>query len=226
MHVRPGTRLIAALAMAASALVLAAPAEAKKLRFSVISLEGKQTATWNDKVGNGCGGEISRNGSQTISFESTRKNKLALERIPRYTRAGKRNGFTYVGGTAVRSNWTLDRTFSQGPQPPCPAEPAQNPDCGRRGPFPVPVNILWRDGAIELRAATDQVRAGYRTCEYNGFHVADLIDSKGRLSQRKLTHRRGRLRVRISGRVKEPAAESEGSQTTNLTAILTLKRMR
>jgi hypothetical protein len=225
VHVRPGTRLIAALAIAVSALVLAAPVEAKKLRFRVISLEGKQTATWNDKISSGCG-EISRNGSQTISFESTRTGKLALQRIPRYTRAGKRNGFTYSGVTFVRSGWTFDRTFSQGPQPQCPAEPAQNPDCGRRGPFPAPVNILWRDGAIELRAVTSEIRAGYGTCEYNGFHEADLIDSKGRLSQRRLTHRRGRLRVRISGRVKEPSAESEGSQTTSLTAILTLKRMR
>ena len=225
MHVRPGTRLIAALAIAASALVLAAPAEAKKLRFRVISLEGQQTATWNDRLQSGCG-QVSRSGTQTISFESTRKGKLSLQRIPRYTRAGKRNGFTYYGTDFVRSNWTLDRTFSQGPQPACPVEAAQNPDCGRRGPFPVPVNISWRDGAIELRAVTNEIRAGYGSCEYAGFHEADLIDSKGRLSQRKLTHRRGRLRVKIAGRLNEPAAESEGSQTTTLSATLTLKRMR
>ena len=223
---RLSTRLTA-LVIAGSALTLgfASPAEAKRLRLQVISLKGQQVATWNDKVSNGCA-EVSRSGSQRISFESTKRGKLSLQRIPRYNRAGRRNGFTYYGASFVRSNWTLDRTFSPGPKRPCLVEPAQAPDCGRRGPFPVPVDIAWRDGAIELRAATNTIHAGYGSCQYDGFHEADLIDSKGKLSQRKLTHRRGRFRVKISGRAKEPAAESEGSQTTTLSATLTLKRMR
>jgi hypothetical protein len=208
------------------ALAAAAPADAaKRLRFRVVSLEGKQTATWRHSLGNGCGSETLRSGTQTISFESTAKPKLSLMRIPRYTRSGKRNGFTYYGTNFVRSNWTLDRTFSHGASPPCPADPAQSPDCGQRGPFPVPVDIAWRDGAIELRGATSQIRAGYKTCEYDGFHVADLIDSKGKLSQRKLTHRHGAFDVHISGRMKEPG-DNNGTQSTKLSATLTLKRMR
>lgn len=88
------------------------------------------------------------------------------------------------------------------------------------------MDIAWRDGAIELRAATNQIRAGYETCEYDGFHVADLIDSKGKLSQRKLTRRRGKFKVHISGRLKEPGDQTGGSQLTKLRATLTLKRMR
>ena len=214
------------LATAALVLALAPPAEAKRLRLQVVSLTGEQTATWSAKRGNGCGGAIPRSGTQTIAFESTKRAKLSLLRIPRYTRAGKRNGFTYYGTNFVRTNWTLDRTFTQGPSPPCPVEPAQASDCGKRGPFPVPVTIAWRDGAIELRAATSQIRAGYETCEFDGFHVADLIDSKGKLSQRKLARRRGKFQVNISGRLKEPGDEGGGSQLTKLSATLTLKRMR
>ena len=107
---------------------------------------------------------------------------------------------------------------------------AQTTDCGTKGPFAVPIDIGWRGGALELRgvlARGFQRAPHYESCEYDGFHELDLIDSKGRLSQRRLTSRRRRtLRVKVSGRVEEPTAESEGSQNTTLSATVTLKRIR
>jgi hypothetical protein len=219
------------LVVALAVLFLAAPAQAKRhyLRFEVLSVKGQQTATWNDKQTSGCG-SISRSGSQTISFESTRPARLRLLRIPRFTRSGKKRGVTYIGENFINTNWNLSRTFQQSPPPACPPEPvsaAQATDCGTRGPFAVPVDVGWRAGAVTLRAVTDRYPPAYKTCEYDGFHVWDLIDSKGRLSQRKLT-RRGRptLHAKVSARLNEPGAESEGSQITSLTATVTLRRAR
>jgi hypothetical protein len=219
------------LAAALAALALAAPAQAKRhyLRFQVLSVKGEQTATWKDTQASGCG-SVSRSGSQTISFESTRPARLRLLRIPRFTRTGKKRGVTYIGENFIHTNWTLSRTFQQSPPPACPPEPAyaaQASDCGTRGPFAVPVDVGWRDGAVTFRGVTDRYPPAYKTCQYDGFHVWDLINSKGRLSQRKLT-RRGRptLHVKVSARLNEPGAESEGSQTTSLTATVTLRRVR
>ena len=222
--------LLVAAPLLALALLLVPPAQAKRryLRLQVLSVKGQQTATWRDTQTSGCG-NISRTGSQTISFESTRPARLRLLRIPRFTRTGKKHGVTYVGENFINTNWTLSRTFQQGPPPSCPPEPygAQANDCGTRGPFAVPVDIGWRDGAVTLHAATDRYPPAYKTCEYDGFHVWDLIDSKGRLSQRRLTsRRRPTLRVNVSARLNEPGAESEGSQTTSLTATVTLRRIR
>ncbi len=225
MRTRSATIFVAA---GLTALGFAAPAQAKRhyLRFDVLSVKGHQTANWNAKQANGCG-TVSRSGSQTISFESTRPARLRLLRIPRFTRTGRKRGVTYTGENFIHTNWNLSRTFQQGPPPSCPPEPAyaQASDCGTRGPFAVPVDVGWRDGAVTFRGATDRYPPAYKTCEYDGFHVWDLIDSKGRLSQRKLT-RRGRptLRVNVSARLNEPGAESEGSQTTSLTATVTLRR--
>jgi hypothetical protein len=224
-----------AILLAAAALLLAAPgAEAKKLRFKVVSLKGEQTATWHDSIQGGCG-TIARNGTQTIAFELLRPGRLSLQRFRRTDpRTGKRRGYSYSGFSFVRANWTFTRSFQQTVPPECPppleAMAAQATDCGTKGPFEVPIDIGWRGGALELRgvlARGYQRAPHYESCEYDGFHELDLIDSKGRLSQRRLTSRRRRtIRVNVSERLKEPTAESDGSQTTTLTATVTLKRIR
>jgi hypothetical protein len=213
---KAATLLLAALA----ALALGAPAQAKRLRVEVLSVKGQQTVSWHDTRG-GCG-TISRSGSQTIAFKSVRRARLSLLRIPRS------HGFTYYGTNFVRSQWTLSRTFAQSAPPSCP-EPlaAQAGDCGARGPYAVPVDVTYRDGALELRAVTDRIPPPYKSCEYDGLHEFDLIDSKGRLRERRLaSRRRGTIRVRVTGRLVEPVTESEGSQVTTLEATVRLRRRR
>jgi hypothetical protein len=214
------------------ALTLAPPAQAKPrfLRFQV-SVKGQQTATWSTTLGEpGCA--ISRRGSQTISFESPRPGRLSLRRVPRTDpKTGKRRGFTYIGIDAVPANWTFTRAFQESTPPSCPP-PAEivavkASDCGTRGPFAVPVSVGWRGGAVEFRGVLGgegQPSPDYKTCQYEAYHQQDLIDSKGRLSQRKLTRRR-QIRVKVSGSEKQPAAEG-GSQTTTLVATVTLRRVR
>jgi hypothetical protein len=89
----------------------------------------------------------------------------------------------------------------------------------------------WHDSqegcGVIARGTPGQRSPQYESCEYDGFHELDLIDSDGRLSQRRLTSRRRRtIRVKVSERVKEPTAESEGSQTTTLAATVALRRAR
>ena len=65
------------------ALALAPAAQAKPhyLRFKVMSVTGAQTVTWHDSVDYGGCGTITRSGSQTISFKSTKPARLKLRRI-------------------------------------------------------------------------------------------------------------------------------------------------
>ena len=226
------------LAMLLVALIVVPAADAKRhsLRFNILSVQGQQTVTWSDTRAFGDCGTIARSGSQTISFESTEPARLSLQRIPRYTRAGERRGITYYGVNFIHADWTFSRSFEQSPPPSCPepvlAQAGQASDCGTQGPFAVPINIGWRDGSVQLRAVLDHGAPGqrspqYRSCEYDGFHEFDLIDSKGRLPQRRLTRRPWRaIRVRLSGHSNEPTAESEGSQTTALEATVKLRRVR
>jgi hypothetical protein len=207
------------------ALALAPAAQAKPhyLRFKVLSVTGAQTVTWHDSVDYGGCGTITRSGSQTISFKSTKPARLKLRRI----------GATYFGVNFIRANWTFTRSFHQGPPPTCPAEPAlahaaQASDCGTQGPFAVPIDIGWRDGAVTLRGVLDphsQRSPDYRSCEYDGFHEEDLIDSKGRLSKKRLAGRRT-IRVKVAGNLTEPTPMAQGSHTTSLKATVTLKRVR
>ena len=60
---------------------------------------------------------------------------------------------------------------------------------------------------------------------YEAYHELSLIDSKGRLSQRRLSRGPRTIRVQVSGRMNDPAAEGDGSQTTTLAATVTLKRL-
>jgi hypothetical protein len=230
------TRLTLAALVVALLVVPAADAKGHNLRFKILSVQGQQTVTWNDTQAFGDCGTIARSGSQTISFESTGPTRLSLLRIPRYNKAGKRRGVTYYGINFIHSDWTFSRSFEQSPAPSCPEEPvftqaAQASDCGTQGPFAVPIDIGWREGAVQLRAVLDHGAPGqrsphYRSCEYDGFHEFDLIDSKGRLPQRRLVRRPWRpLRVEVSAHSNEPTAESEGSQTTTLEATVTLKRV-
>jgi hypothetical protein len=230
-------RLTLAALLVALLVVPAADAKGHNLRFKILSVQGQQTATWNDTQAFGDCGTIARSGSQTISFESTKPARLSLLRIPRYTKAGKRRGVTYYGINFIHSAWTFSRSFEQSPPPSCPEEPvfaqaAQASDCGTQGPFAIPIDIGWREGAVQLRGVLDHGAPGqrsphYRSCEYDGFHEFDLIDSKGRLTQRRLVRRPWRpIRVKVSGHSNEPTAESEGSQTTTLEATVTLRRVR
>ena len=233
MRIRLASLLVAASLLA---LVLAPPAQAKSryLRFQVVSVKGQQTANWTGTRGSGCG-TIHRSGSQTISFESARPARLRLRGFPRTNpRTGKRRrGFVYFGGVAVPASWTYTRTFQQSTPPGCPPdeEPvaAQASDCGTKGPHPAFFTVGWRGGFVEFRGGLDGnvPRPIYRNCEYEGVHENTLIDSKGRLSKRRLTSRSRRpIRVNVSGRMKDPAVEGEGSQTTVLEATVTLRRLR
>jgi hypothetical protein len=239
------TRLASLLAAGfVLALALAPPAQAKPprlLRFEV-SVRGQQTTTWSDTQLSGCG-TTSRSGSQTISFESRRPARLSLRRFRRTDpRTGRKRDFTYFGTDIVSTDWTFTRTFEQSAPPSCPPEEpvaAQASDCGTQGPFEVPVTVGWRGtatpgdrrgGSVELRGILPRDRPGqrapvYKTCEYEASHLADLLPTSGRLSQRRLLkRRRGAIRVEVSDREKLPASES-GSQTTTLAATVTLRRV-
>jgi hypothetical protein len=242
-----GVRL-ASLLVAGSllALSLAPPAGAKPryLRFQV-SVQGQQTTTWSitEPGYDGCG-PTTRGGSQTISFETPEPDRLSLRRYRRTDpRTGRKRDFTYFGTDSVRTNWTFTRSFQQSAPPGCPpeAEPVavQANDCGTRGPFEVPISVGWRGtakpgnlrgGTVELRGVLNpevpgQRSPSYQNCEYEATHTADLLDSRGRLSQRKLTSQRGTMRVKLSEREKVPASEGS-SQTTTLEATVTLRRLR
>ena len=226
--------LVVAGAFVALALAPAAQAKSRFLRFEVVSVKGQQTANWTGTRGSGCG-TIHRSGSQTISFESARPARLRLRGFPRRNpRTGKRRrGFDYFGGVAVPASWTYTRTFQQSTPPGCPPdeEPvaAQASDCGTKGPHPAFFTVGWRGGFVEFRGGLDNdvPRPVYKNCEYEGVHENTLIDSKGRLSKRRLTSRSRRpIRVNVSGRMKDPAVEGEGSQTTVLEATVTLRRRR
>lgn len=233
MHARLAIVLIAG-SLLALALAPAAQAKSRYLRFQVVSVKGQQTANWTGTQESGCG-TIHRSGSQTISFESARPARLRLRGFPRGNpRTGKRRrGFDYFGVNAVPAHWTFTRTFQQSTPPSCPPqeEPivaAQASDCGTKGPYPAAFTVGWRGGFVEFRGVLDNdvPRPVYRNCEYEGLHENTLIDSKGRLPQRRLTSRSRRpIRVKVSERLKEPG-EGEGSQTTVLEATVTLRRLR
>jgi hypothetical protein len=223
------------LPMLLVALAFAPAAEARNhyLRFKVVSVKGEQTVNWHDSLAYGDCGTITRSGSQTIAFKSTKPAKLKLLRVPRYTKSGKRHGVTYVGFSFIRSNWTFTRSFQQSPPPPgCLVDPAPAPqasDCGTQGPFAVAVDIGWRDRAVNLRGVANPnspQSPNFKHCDYDGFHEVDLLDSKGRLSQKRLTSRSHRpIRVEVSDKRTEPTGDAEGSQTTSLKATVTLKRV-
>jgi hypothetical protein len=223
-----GGRLTKPLLVAlVGALVLAPSAQAKRhyLRFKVTSVTGAQTVSWHDSIGYGDCGAITRSGIQTIVFKSTRPARLKLLRTGRHNASGE---------NFIRANWTFTRSFQQSPPPVCPAEPAfarlaQAPDCGTQGPFPVPIDVGWRDGKVSLRGVLDpqsQRHPVYKTCRYDGFHNEDLVDSAGRLSWKRLTGRRKTLKVKVAKKLTEPTPEADGSSTTSLKATVTLKRVR
>jgi hypothetical protein len=206
-------------------------AKPRYLRFEVLSVTGEQTAIWSGtREGlQGCG-TVVRSGSQTISFASRRPARLALRRLPRTNpRTGRRLGFTYFGSAVVPTNWTFARGFQESTPPSCPPpESAGASDCGTQGPFPVPVSVGWRGGAVEFRGVLNRgfgPSPNYEACEYEAYHELSLIDSKGRLSQRRLTRGRRTIRVQVSGRMNDRAAEGDGSQTTTLAATVTLRRL-
>src|SRR3954449_6270915 len=120
----PTRSLLIAVSLLALVLALVPPAEAKRryLRLEVVSVKGQQTASWTDTQTSGCG-NVTRTGSQTISFESTGPARLRLLRIPRFTRTGKKRGVTDTGENFIDANWPLARTFQQGAPPTCPPEP-------------------------------------------------------------------------------------------------------
>ena len=230
----PLAGLVVAATLVALALTPSAQAKSRFLRFEVVSVKGQQTANWTGTRESGCG-TIHRSGSQTIAFESGRPARLRLRGFPRINpRTRKRRpGFDYFGWGTVPVNWTFTRTFQESTPPSCPPpeEPvaAQASDCGTKGPYARPVTVGWRGGFVEFRGIMDPAkpRPTYRTCEYEAFHQYELIDSKGRLPKRRLTSRSRRpIRVKVSERLREPAVEGEGSQTTVLEATVTLRRLR
>jgi hypothetical protein len=230
--VRVGGRLAKLLILGViSALALAPAAQAKKhyLRFKIVSVTGAQTVTWHDTVGFGDCGNITRSGTQTIAFKSTKPAKLKLLRLKL-----SKHKVTYNGVNFIRANWTFTRNYQESPPPACPPEPAlahlaQSPDCGTQGPFAVPIDIGWRDGKVNLRGVLDPMREQhpvYKTCRYDGFHNEDLVLSDGKLSQKRLTRRSHKaFKVKVAEKANEPTPEAEGSSTVSLKATVTLKRI-
>jgi hypothetical protein len=215
------------------ALGLAPVAAAKKphaLRFKVTAVSGSQRTDWHDSVSQGECGSITRTGSQTIVFKSSKAAKLKLLPLPRYAKSGKRRGYTYVGFGFPRTKWTYTRSFQQSPRPAgCPAEPSGTqpvPDCGTQGPFIVPLTVGWRDGKLELDGRTDPqgpLSPQYTGCPYEASHSTELIRAFGRLSQKRLTHRK---RMKVTLKAKETlASDNGGSQTTSIKAAVRLKRV-
>jgi hypothetical protein len=225
-------RWAAALLLIGS-LAAASPATAarhKGARFKVVSLVGRQTATWQQvsHYSQACQGEIHESGTQTISFQSTAKPKLKVKRI------GSGRFKSAYGTTEVPTGWTFDRTFDRTSTPnTCPTESyamtADAFDCGKQGPFPVPMNVSYR-GTLELTGLLNGVNGNgpsYKTCGYEGYHETDILDGEGKLSKRKVFNRKRRtLHVHISEQRNEAIADGTGSQTTTLTADVTLRRSR
>jgi hypothetical protein len=208
-------------------LAVAPPALAKPhaLRFKITAVKGQQTVDWHDTLSFGDCGSVSRTGSQTIAFKSSKAAKMKLLPLKR----GKR--LTYVGFGFPRTKWTYTRSFQQSPRPAaCPPEPGglqpPPPDCGTRGPFTLPITVGWRDGRVELDGRTDPEgpqAPRYQNCPYEGSHNTELLFSRGRLSQKRLTHRRT-LKVTVKGK-ETLSIDNGGSQTTSLKATVTLKRV-
>src|SRR3954470_1726263 len=140
--------LAAALLVIGSLLVPAAANAARSARFKVVALKGQQTATWSvvSRYSKACEGEIHESGHQTIAFENTAKPKLKVRRI------GKGRFKSTYGTTDVPTNWTFTRDFDRFATPnTCQPSPtiAETFDCGKQGPFPVPMNVSYR-GTLEL----------------------------------------------------------------------------
>src|SRR4051794_2684058 len=112
----------AAALLLIGSLAAAPPATAAKhkgARFKVVSLVGRQTATWQQvsRYSQACQGEIHESGTQTISFQSTAKPSLKVKRI------GSGRFKSAYGTTEVPTDWTFDRTFDRTSTPnTCPTE--------------------------------------------------------------------------------------------------------
>ena len=221
---RPAKLVLVAIALF---LALAPAALAKKphaLRFKVTAVSGKQTTDWHDSVSLGECGSVTRSGSQTIVFKSSKAAKLKL--LP--LRKGRR--YTYVGFGFPRTKWTYTRSFQQSAPPPgCSPEPGGSqpvPDCGTQGPFTVPLTVGWRDGKVELDGRTNPEGSQaphYTGCRYEASHSTELLQGFGRLSQRRLTHRKS---LSVTVKAKETLdIDNGGSQTAVLKATVKLKRV-
>jgi hypothetical protein len=91
------------------------------------------------------------------------------------------------------------------------------------------VNIGWRAGFLEFRGLLNRrfhPSPNFESCEYEAYHELSLLDSRGRLAQRRLTRGPRTMRVELSRRLNERAAEGDGSQTTTFAATVTLRRLR
>jgi hypothetical protein len=144
-------------------------------------------------------------------------------------RTGRRLGFTYFGNATAPTSWTFSRGFQEMTPPSCPPAEAVATDCGTQGPFPVPVNIGWRAGFLEFRGLLNRRfhrSPNFESCEYEAYHELSLLDSRGRLAQRRLARGPRTMRVELSRRLNERAAEGDGSQTTTFAATVTLRRLR
>ena len=216
----------------ALALAPAAAAKPHALRFKITAVKGQQVTDWHDSVSLGECGSIMRTGSQTIAFQSSKAAGLKLLPLPRFTKSGKRRGFTYVGFGFPLTKWTYTRSFQQSPAPPgCPPEHGgaapPPPDCGTQGPFTLPVTVGWRDGKLELEGRTNPQgpqAPRYRNCPYEASHSTELLRALGRLSQRRLTRSRT---LKVTVKAKETLSiDNGGSQTSSLQATVALKRTR
>jgi hypothetical protein len=221
--------LVAGLAAAAAAFVTAAgaaPADAGVAHFRY-SVEGKQTATWGDTLESDSCARIRRDGAQTISFTTTRQGTLRVARRGRYTWSER--------GRDVRTSWNYLRSYEETVVRPagCEGESPWTPrpsDCGAKGPDPVPLSLKYDGRRLELYGLMNGLGRGqhgpdYETCDFDGYHETDLLDGLARMPVKKLM-RIGTLRVPVSARSRVPITDGLGSQTTVLSAVVTLERVR
>jgi hypothetical protein len=225
--------LTAAALLVTGSLIAPTAADAAKrrsARFAVVELKGEQKATWQQvsRYSQACQGEIHESGAQTIAFVSTGKAKLKIKRI------GHGRFKSSYGTTNVPTGWTFTRTYDRSQTantcPPSPyAGAAQSYDCGTQGPFPVPMGLSYR-GTVELSAVLNGVNGkgpNYRTCAYEGYHEQDILDAEGKLSSKKVWGRKRKtFHVHLAAHRDESLADGAGSQSTTLTADVTLKRTR
>jgi hypothetical protein len=221
---------LTAASLVLAALLAAAPADARvrRLHFTA-SVKGHQTVIWQQVFSapgaDPCASTATSRGSQTISFESPRRGRLL---VAIYSRR------LAVGGGQVPADWTFDRQFSQSQTDPACIDPSlaeqPSPPCGRQGPFHYYVGFRYDGRKLEIGFAVDIHRPGtsgprYGTCEYEAYHNAELIDTRARLPLKALLRHRS-FRLHFARRLNENDPQNGVSQTTTLSADVTLRRVR
>jgi hypothetical protein len=220
------SRLTVALFLIALVSSPAARASGRPHAQFTVSVTGSQQTSWNETVHSDrpcVSPGYTSSGTQTIVFKSEQPGRL------RIVSAGHRRGY---GNAVVRTDWLFTRSYQESRiEPMCPSlDPPPPPTgCGTKGPYSVPAHLDYDGRRVSLSGVINytpgQQGPDYDSCGYEGFHEVDLLDSYGRLKLRRaLSGRAHAITVPLSTRVKTDLPDSDGSSTTTLSAVVTLKR--